>query len=79
MKVAQTRLSEAEYNLLVEYARRRGATLKDVLREAVRGLVLSDEVSPEDPLFIEPPSVPRSGKREQTSMKHDKRLYRVKA
>ncbi len=75
MKVAQTRLSESEYDLLVEYARKRKSTLKDVIREAVRSLILSDKVSPEDPLFVEPPSTSRSARRERTSEVHDKILY----
>ncbi len=75
MKVAQTRLSESEYDLLVEYARKRNSTLKDVIREAVRSLILSDKVSPEDLLFVEPPSTSRSERRERTSGVHDKILY----
>ncbi len=78
MKVAQTQLSKSEYDLLVEYARKRKLTLKDVIREAVRSLVLSDEVSPEDPLFVEKPSTSRSGKRERTSEEHDKILYKAR-
>ncbi len=76
MKVAQTLLSKSEYDLLAEYARKKGATIKDVLREAVRSFVLSDEVTPEDPLFTEPPSATKTGRKERTSTQHDRILYR---
>ncbi len=78
MKVAQTQLSKSEYDLLVKYARKRKSTIKDVIREAVRNLILSDEVSPEDPLFFEKPTTSRSGKRKRTSEDHDKILYKAR-
>ncbi len=75
MKVAQTELNEAEYRLLVHYAEKQGITLKEALREAARRLVLSDTVDPDDPIFTQPPVAKRTGKRERTSMEHDKLLY----
>jgi hypothetical protein len=77
MKVVQTELNEAEYRLLVDYAKKRGRTIKEALREATLKLVVSDIVHPDDPLFTEPPSVKGTGKRERTSAEHDRFLYGV--
>ncbi len=74
MKVAQTELTEAEYQLLLHYADRHGITLKQALREATRLLVLSDRVDPDDPIF-NLHIVPGTGKKERTSVEHDKLLY----
>ena len=75
MKVAQTELNETEYGLLVQYAEKQGITLKEALREAARRLVLSEKVHPDDPVFTQPPVAPRTGKKERTSIEHDKLLY----
>ncbi len=75
MKVAQTELNEAEYRLLVHYAEKQGITLKEALREAARRLVLADTVDPEDPIFTRPPVAKRTGRRERTSIEHDRLLY----
>ena len=77
MKVVQTVLNEAEYKLLVDYASKKGKTIKEALREAALRLVVSDTVQPEDLLFTEPPSVKGTGKKERTSVEHDKLLYGV--
>ena len=77
MKVVQTELNETEYKLLVDYAEKRGRTIKEALREATLKLIISDEVHPDDPLFTEPPSVKGTGKNERTSSDHDKMLYGV--
>jgi len=77
MKVVQTELNEAEYRLLVDYARKRGRTIKEALREAALKLIFLDEVHPDDPIFVEPPSVKGTGKKERTSTEHDKLLYGV--
>jgi len=77
MKVVQTELNEAEYRLLVDYVRKRGRTIKEALREAALKLILSDEVHPDDPIFVESPSVKGTGKKERTSTEHDKLLYGV--
>lgn len=74
MKVVQTVLSEAEHKLLEAYARRRGKTIKEVVREAIRSM-LKGEVAPEDPIFKEPPAAPPTGRREHVSVKHDEHLY----
>jgi len=77
MKIVQTELNEAEYELLVDYARRKGRTIKEALREATLKLVVSDTVDPDDSLFTEPPSVKGTGKKERTSVVHDRLLYGV--
>ena len=77
MKIVQTEINEAEYRLLVDYARRRGKTIKEALREAILKLVISDEVHPDDPIFVEPPSVRGTGRKERTSVEHDRLLYGV--
>ncbi|MEM2902734.1 MAG: hypothetical protein QXO32_08420 [Candidatus Bathyarchaeia archaeon] len=74
MKVVQTTLSEAEHKLLEDYARNRGKTIKEAVREAI-GLMLKGKVMPEDPIFKEPPAAPPTGQREQVSTKHDEYLY----
>jgi len=75
MKVVQTELSEPEYALLAEYARRRSDSIKNVVREAIRRLALSEEVDPDDPIFKLGPLVKRTGKTEDLSDRHDHYLY----
>lgn len=75
MKVAQTELSEAEYRLLAEYAKKRGLTLKQVLREGALKLALEKGLDPDDPLFTHAPLAKATGKKERTSVEHDKYLY----
>jgi len=75
MKTVQTSVTEVEYRLLEEYARKRAKTIKETVREAIRRLVMEDQVSPEDPIFTMPPSCPKTGKSESTSEAHDDFLY----
>jgi hypothetical protein len=75
MKVAQTELSEPEYKMLVEYARSRGLTLKQALREGAVRLAMHDEVEKNDPIFVEKPVAKATGRKERTSVEHDKYLY----
>jgi hypothetical protein len=75
MKVVQTELNEAEYKLLVEYSRKKGRTIKEALREAALKLVVSDTVDSDDFIFTEPPLVKATGKKERTSVEHDRLLY----
>ncbi|MGC8849116.1 MAG: hypothetical protein ACP5K1_00575 [Candidatus Bathyarchaeia archaeon] len=74
MKIVQTALSEAEHKLLEDYARKRGKTIKEVVREAIE-LMLEGKVAPEDPIFKEPPAAQPTGGREHVSTKHDEYLY----
>jgi len=79
MRIIQTELSEPEHALLARYARDNGKTIKEVVRELVRGLVLSDRVHASDPVFSEPPVGTKRGTKETTSADHDKVLYGDKA
>lgn len=75
MKVAQTELNETEYKLLLEYARKEKLTVKEALREGVLRLALQDEIYREDPIFTEKSVAKATGKKERTSVEHDKYLY----
>lgn len=75
MKVVQTRLAEQEYALLAEYAARTEKTLQEVLREAIRNLVLEDEVDPQDPVFTLPPGGKPSARKRRIAERHDELLY----
>ena len=74
MKVVQTSLTEAEHKLLEEYAKKNSKTIKEVLRQAIRSTV-EGYVDPHDPIFAEPPSSKRTGRRDRSSIEHDKYLY----
>ena len=75
MRVIQTELSKHEHALLVRYARENGKTIQEVVRELMRGLVLSDRVRAGDPVFSEPPVGAKRGIKDTTSTDHDKVLY----
>jgi hypothetical protein len=74
MKVVQTTLTEAEHKLLEEYAKKNSKSIKEVLREAIRTTV-EGNVDPSDPIFTNPPSSKRTGKKDRGSEEHDKYLY----
>ena len=74
MRVVQTTLSESEHKLLEEYAKKNSKTIKQVLRQAIRN-TLEGCIDPHDPIFTEPPSAKRTGKRENIAVEHDKYLY----
>lgn len=75
MPVAQTELTDAEYQLITEYMRKHGLTMKEALRQAILRLALADTVDPKDPVFTTPPLVKATGKGERTSVDHDRLLY----
>ncbi len=75
MKIAQTELSETEYRILVEYTKKKKLTLKEVLREGALRIALHDEVDRDDPIFAEGPAAKATGRKERTSLEHDKYLY----
>lgn len=75
MKVVQTRVAEQEYALLADYAARTEKTLQDVVRAAIRHLVLEDAVDPEDPVFTLPPGGKPSARKRRISERHDELLY----
>jgi len=74
MRVVQTTLTEEEHKLLEEYARRKSKSIKEVVREAVRSIV-EGEVVQGDPIFSRPPASRRTGRKDDTSVSHDKVLY----
>jgi DNA-binding protein H-NS len=78
MKVVQTTLTETEHRLLEEYARKNSKTIKEVVNEAIKKVIIEDKIDPNDPLFIEPPSSKRTGKKDDGSTKHDYYLYGIK-
>lgn len=75
MKVVQTRVSDTEYSLLVAYAESRKATIKDVVREAIRKLTIRDEVERDDPLFKSFPLTRKKTRMTDASEKADRYLY----
>lgn len=75
MKVVQTQVSETEYSLLTAYARSRKSTIKEVVREAIRLLVIRDEVRPGDPLFRSFPLTTKKSRIPDTSETPDEYLY----
>lgn len=75
VKVVQTRLTSLEYELLRRYAESRGLTIMEALREIIRRHLIEGEVNPEDPIFVEGPTVKKRGVIDRTSMEHDKALY----
>lgn len=72
MKIVQTRISDAEYNLLKKKTIEKGSTIQDVLREAIKQYVVQESVNPDDPLFSEP--VAETGAKDG-SVRHNKYLY----
>jgi hypothetical protein len=74
MRVVQTTLTETEHKLLEEYAKKNSKTIKEVLRQAIKNTV-EGSVNPHDPIFAEPPSSKRTGKKDLGSINHDKYLY----
>ncbi len=75
MRIVQTELTEPEHALLTSYARGKGKTIKEVVRDLVREFVLSDRVHSGDPVFSEPPVGARRGVKDVTSVEHDRVLY----
>ncbi len=75
MKLIQTRVPEAEYELLRRKARGEGKTMQDWIRAALRAQLLPDNVDPSDPLFTAFPLVRRKGPRTNVAEHHDEILY----
>ena len=75
MKLIQTRVPEAEYELLRRRARAEGKTLQEWIRGAIRSRLLPDEVDPRDPLFSGFPLVRGKGPRVDVAERHDELLY----
>ncbi len=75
MKLVQAKIPEAEYLLLKKRAVEEHKTLQEIIREALRSHLLSDTVDMKDPLFKAFPMAPKTGKKEKTSIDHDKVVY----
>ena len=75
MKVVQTTISETEYRLLEEYARRNSKTIREVVKEAIRKAIFDDKFALKDPLFMELPSSKKTTKKDDGSERHDSYLY----
>lgn len=75
MKLIQTRVPEAEYDLLRRKARGEGKTMQDWIRAAIRAQLLSDKVDPTDPIFTAFPLVRRKGPKSNVAGRHDEILY----
>jgi len=61
--------------MLEAYAKRQSRSIKEVVREAILNLVLEDKAYADDPIFREPPASKTTGKKEETSLAHDRYLY----
>jgi hypothetical protein len=75
MIVVQTRLPELEYDLLRKKARAERRPIHEVVREAIRLYVFSDEVDPNHPIFR---ALARPAGRkgtDRTSLRVDELLY----
>jgi hypothetical protein len=75
MKLIQTRIPEAEYELLRRRARVEGTTMQDWIRKAIRAQLLPDDVDPTDPLFTAFPLVRGKGPKVNVAERHDELLY----
>ncbi len=75
MKLIQTRVPEAEYELLRRKARAEGKTMQAWIRGAIRVRLLPDQVDPADPLFVGFPLVRRKGPKVDVAERHDEILY----
>jgi hypothetical protein len=75
MKLIQTRIPEAEYDLLRKTARAEGKTMQEWIRAAIRSRLLPDEVNPRDPIFAAFPLVRGKGPKVDVAERHDEYLY----
>jgi hypothetical protein len=75
MKLIQTRVPEAEYELLRWKARKEGKTMQDWIRGAIRAQLLPDKVDPTDPIFTAFPLVRKKGPKTNVAERHDDFLY----
>jgi Mobilization protein NikA len=75
MKLIQTRVPEAEYDLLRRKAKAEGKTMQEWIRAAIRDRLLPDEVDPNDPIFSAFPLVRGKGPKVDVAERHDELLY----
>jgi hypothetical protein len=75
MKLIQTRVPEAEYDLLRRKAKAEGKTMQEWIRAAIRNRLLPDEVDSADPIFRAFPLVRGKGPKVDVAERHDEFLY----
>lgn len=75
MKLIQTRVPEAEYELLRRRAKADGVTMQEWIRAAIRDRLLPDEVDSDDPIFTAFPLVRGKGPKVDVAERHDEILY----
>ncbi|MBX8642915.1 MAG: hypothetical protein KIY10_10115 [Thermoplasmata archaeon] len=75
MKLVQAKIPEAEYLLLKKRAVDEHKTLQEVIREALKSHLLSDNVDVKDPFFNAFPMTGKTGRKEKTSADHDIVIY----
>jgi hypothetical protein len=75
MKLIQTRVPEAEYDLLRRRARGEGKTMQDWIRAAIRAQLLPEKVDATDPIFTAFPLMRRKGPKSNVAEHHDEILY----
>jgi Ribbon-helix-helix protein, copG family len=75
MKLIQTRVPEAEYDLLRRKAKAEGKTMQEWIRAAIRNRLLPDEVDSADPIFGAFPLVRGKGAKVDVAERHDEFLY----
>jgi hypothetical protein len=75
MKLIQTRVPEAEYELLRRQAKAEGKTMQEWIRAAIRNRLLPDTVDPNDPIFSAFPLVRGKGPKVDVAERHDDYLY----
>jgi hypothetical protein len=75
MKLIQTRVPEAEYELLRRKAKAEGKSIQDWIRATIRKQLLADEVDPADPIFDAFPLVRGKGPKVDVAQHHDELLY----
>jgi len=75
MKLIQTRVPEAEYDLLRRRAKAEGTTMQAWIRGAIRYRLLPDKVDPGDPIFTAFPLVRRKGPKVDVAEQHDELLH----
>jgi hypothetical protein len=75
MKLIQTRVPEAEYDLLRRTAKAERLTMQDWIRAAIRSGLMPEEVDPDDPIFSAFPLVRGKGPDVDVAERHDELLY----
>ena len=75
MKLVQARIPEVDFRLLRRRAKKSGKTIQAVVREALRGHLLAEDVDPKDRLWAAFPLGRGRGGRRTDAERHDELLY----